>query len=279
MHAAHKDNMNSLTNKNTNVQTRQNGQQLRLIIQLIARDLKARYYTSFLGFLWSLIVPLSTLAIYTFVFSVILPAAWQNTNSTPYAFILFAALIPFTLFSDVINHSPTIILSYPNYVKKVVFPLHILPVVALGTALVDSLLSIALLLVGILISSHGLPITVLWLPLAYLPLLLITLGASWLLASLGVYIRDMGPAVNIFTRLWFFLTPIVYPIERVPQRFLWLMKLNPLSLVVDSFRNILLWGKLWDWTEWVIWFLIGACTAILGYFWFTKTRTGFADVL
>lgn len=252
---------------------------MRLIIQLVSRDLKARYYTSFLGFFWSLIIPLSTLAIYTFVFSVILPAAWQSSNSIPYAFILFAALIPYTLFSEVINRSPTIILSHPNYVKKVVFPLHILPVVALGTAFVDSLVSIFLLLIGILISSHDLSLTILLLPLAYLPLILLTLGASWFLASLGVYVRDMGPAVNIFTRLWFFLTPIVYPLERVPERFMWIMKLNPLSLVVESFRNVLVWGKPLDYTEWITWVLIGTFVSILGYYWFIKTRTGFADVL
>jgi lipopolysaccharide transport system permease protein len=250
-----------------------------LVFQLIARELKARYYTSFLGFLWVLLVPLSTLAIYTFVFSVVLPSAWEDTRSVPFAFILFAGLIPYTLFADVLNRSPAIILGHPNYVKKVVFPLQILPVVALGTAFVDSLVSIALLLAGILITSHSLSLTILLLPLAYLPLLLITMGISWLLASLGVYIRDMGPAVGILTRLWFFLTPIVYPLERVPQRFLWIMKLNPLAMVVESFRSALLWGTPWNWVEWSVWLFVGLILATLGYLWFMKTRTGFADVL
>jgi lipopolysaccharide transport system permease protein len=246
-----------------------------LIIQLIARDLKARYYASFLGFLWVLLIPLSTLAIYTFVFSIILPSAWQNTSSIPYAFILFAALIPYTLITDVINRSPTLILGHPNYVKKVVFPLQILPMIALGTALI----SIVLLLVGILISTQSLSLTVLLLPLAYLPLLLLTLGISWFLASLGVYIRDIGPAIGIFTRLWFFLTPIVYPLERVPQNYVWIMKMNPLSMIVESFRSMLLWGIAPNWFEWFIWVVIGAFVAMVGYFWFLRTRTGFADVL
>lgn len=250
-----------------------------LVIQLISHELKARYNTSFLGFLWVLLVPLSTLAIYTFVFSIVLPSAWQSTGSVPFAFVLFAALIPYTLFADVVNRSPTIILGHPNYVKKVVFPLYILPMVALGTAVVDSLVSIVLLLAGVLIFSHSIPSTILLLPLAYLPLLLISLGGAWFLSSLGVYIRDLGPAVSIFTRLWFFLTPIVYPLERVPQRYLWIMKLNPLSMVVESFRNILLWGKPLNWLEWSIWVLIGTCMAIAGYFWFTRTRKGFADVI
>ena len=272
--------MDSLAIQKTKVQKNRIWQQRYLIIQLVSHELKARYYTSFLGFLWVLLIPLSTLIIYTFVFSIVFPSAWQvSGQSTPYAFILFAALIPFTLFSEVINRSPTIILDYPNYVKKVVFPLHVLPIVVLGSALVDSLVSIALLLIGLLIFSHGISITILLLPLVYLPLLLITLGVSWFLASLGVYIRDTGPAVNICTRLWFFLTPIVYPLERVPQKYIWVMKLNPLSMVVETFRNILLWGKPLNWTEWFIWVLTGIAVAVFGYFWFTKTRAGFADVL
>lgn len=253
--------------------------QRHLIFQLVSHELKARYYTSFLGVLWALIVPLSTLAIYTFVFSVVLPSVWQNSGSVPYAFILFAALIPFTLFTDVINRSPTLILNYPNYVKKVVFPLHILPVVALGSALVDSLVSVVLLLIGMLIFSHGILWTVIFLPLAYLPLFLITLGIAWFLASLGVYIRDVGPAINIITRLLFFLTPIVYPLERIPQRYLWVMKMNPLSAVVDSFRSTLLWGRPLAWVEWIVWVVVGFAVASLGYIWFAKTRIGFADVI
>jgi lipopolysaccharide transport system permease protein len=252
--------------------------QRHLIFQLIEHEIKARYYASFLGILWTLIIPLSTLIIYTFVFSVIMRSAWSG-DDTPFAFILFAALIPFTLFSDVINRSPSIILSHPNYVKKIVFPLHILPVVVLGSALVDSLVSLALLLAGLLLFSHSLSWTILFLPLAYLPLLLITLGISWFLASLGVYVRDAGPAVNILTRLWFFVTPIVYPMEGIPERYLWLIKLNPLSMIVDAFRRVILWGNPLPWTDWAVWTFIGGVTAVLGYVWFIKTRAGFADVL
>jgi len=271
--------MNSLVNPKTKTPKNNMWQHRYLIIQLVSHELKARYYTSFLGFLWILFVPLSTLAIYTFVFSVVLPSTWRDSGSIPYAFILFAALIPFNLFSEVVNRSPGLILSYPNYVKKVVFPLHILPIVALGSAFADSLVSLALLLIGLMVSLHNLPLTVLLLPLAYLPILLITLGTAWFLAALGVYVRDVGPAINIITRLFFFLTPIVYPLERIPQKYLWVMKFNPLSSVVEAFRDILVWGKPLNWAEWSIWFMAGICITILGYTWFMKTRTGFADVL
>lgn len=271
--------MVSSAKQTSNSQRNQIWQHRHLLLQLVLHELKARYYTSFLGVLWVLILPLSTLAIYTFVFSVVLPSAWQNSGSIPYAFILFAGLIPFNLFSEVINRSPGIILGYPNYVKKVVFPLHILPVVVLSSALVDSLVSMVLLLIGMALWSQHLPWTVLLLPLAYLPLLLLTLGTSWILASLGVYIRDVGPAINILTRFLFFLTPIVYPLERIPPAYLWIMKLNPLSAVVETFRDVLLWGRMFSWVEWSAWTLAGIVILAVGYLWFMKTRTGFADVL
>lgn len=250
-----------------------------LIIQLIVHDLKARYSTSFLGGLWVILIPLSTLAIYTFVFSVILPPAWQDEKNAPYVFILFAALIPYTFFSEVINRSPIIILGYPNYVKKVVFPLQILPIVILGGAFVDSLISILMMLAGMLIFLHGIPMSVLLLPVVYVPLVLITIGLSWFIASLGVYIRDLGPAIGIITRLLFFLTPIVYPLSQVPARYLWIIKLNPLSIIVESFRSVLLAGSMLNWFEWSIWTVIGLIIAVMGYYWFMKTRNGFADVI
>ena len=215
-----------------------------LVRQLIAREIGARYRASFLGFLWTLIVPLSILAIYTFVFSVIFKSAWPGNVLLPFSIILFAGLIPYTLLSDVLNRSPMLILNNPSYVKKVVFPLPVLSMVAVGTALVDSLIMMALLLVGILIFAHSLSWSVLLLPLVYFPLLLITLGLSWFLASLGVYIRDVGPIINIAMRLLFFLTPVVYPIERIPERFRWVMALNPLAFIVDAFRDVLLWGNI-----------------------------------
>lgn len=250
-----------------------------LIRQLVAREIRARYRASFLGFLWSLIMPLSLLAIYTFVFSVIFRSTWPGNTFLPFSIILFAGLIPYTLFSDVLNRSPMLVLNNRSYVKKVVFPLPALSVVAVGTAFVDSLITLSLLLIGVLVFARGLTWMVLLLPVVYIPLLLISLGLSWFLSSLGVYIRDVGPMVNIFTRLLFFLTPIVYSIERVPERFRWVMALNPLAFIVDAFRDVLLWGISPAWTTWLIWSVLGLLISGLGYLWFNLTRKGFADVI
>ncbi|RLD07523.1 MAG: hypothetical protein DRI32_00650 [Chloroflexi bacterium] len=122
-------------------------------------------------------------------------------------------------------------------------------------------------------------LTALLLPVVLAPLLLLALGMGWFLSSLGVYLRDVKEAVVLFLRIWFFLTPLVYPITRVPDNLLWVMKLNPLVFVVEASRNILLWGKFFSWKEWAVWMLIGSITTILGYIWFDKTRKGFADVL
>lgn len=254
------------------------GKHRHLIAQMTRQELQARYASSFLGFFWALLIPLSTLLIYTFVFSVVLRSAWENTD-LPYSFILFAAIIPFTFITDVLNRAPTLVLAHPNYVKKVVFPLHILPVVACATALVDSSLSLLLLFAGLWWKTGGIPLLALLLPLAYLPLLLITLGAGWFLASLGVYIRDIAPLVGIFTRLWFFVTPIVFPIERIPATYRWLFALNPLTSIVGMFRNLLLFGQPLAWGEWLTWTVFGLLLALAGYFWFVKTSRGFADVL
>lgn len=254
------------------------GKHRHLIAQMTRQELQARYASSFLGFFWALLIPLSTLLIYTFVFSVVLRSAWENTD-LPYAFILFAALIPFTFITDVLNRAPTLVLAHPNYVKKVVFPLHILPVVACATALVDSVLSLLLLFVGLWWKTGGVSPWALLLPLVYLPLLLITLGAGWFLASLGVYIRDIAPLVGIVTRLWFFVTPIVFPIERIPETYRWMFALNPLTSIVGMFRNLLLFGQPLAWTEWLTWTVFGLLLALAGYFWFVKTSRGFADVL
>lgn len=254
-----------------------------LIRQLIVRELNQQYRASFLGIFWAVITPLFNLLIYTVVFSMILRVATPPppgiTYTLPYALILFAGLIPYTILADVLGKSPSLILSKPSYVKKIVFPLEILGIVTVSVALIQSLIGFGLLLVGVLIFAQTLHLTALLLPIVLAPLLLLVLGMGWFLSSLGVYLRDVKEAVALLLRIWFFLTPLVYPITRVPDNLLWVMKLNPLVFVVEASRNILLWGKFFSWGEWAIWMLIGSTTAILGYIWFDKTRKGFADVL
>lgn len=254
-----------------------------LIIQLISRELGRRYRGSFLGILWTLITPLATLIIYTFVFSVVLKARWSNgpgqDSNLSYALILFAGYIPFNVFMEVVNSSPTIILSNPNYVKKVVFPIEILPVISLGTAVINSMFSLVVLVVGMLILGSPISFTFLLFPLAFVPLLLIIIGLSWFLASLGVFIRDLDQAIRIITQVIMFLTPIFYPFEMVPQDFKAIISANPFTFIVTSFRQLILWQQVFSFEEWSFWTFIGLVIAILGFVWFQKSRKGFSDVM
>ena len=223
------------------------------------------------------------LAVYTFVFSGIFKVRWVNSaEATPlgeFALILFAGLIPFNVFSEVILRSPNLILSVPNYVKKVVFPLEILPVVALGSSIVSSLISVSVLLAAIGLLLGSISWSLILLPLAYLPLILLTLAAGWLLASLGVYLRDIGQGIGIATQALFFISPIFYPPTAIPEPYRFLVYLNPLTPILGNFRYALLGQGEFNWGLWLGWTVLGGVLAWLGYVWFMKTRKGFADVL
>jgi lipopolysaccharide transport system permease protein len=246
------------------------------------REVNRRYKGSFLGVLWVLITPLAMMVIYTFVFSVVLKTRWgdtTNVSTIDYALNLFAGLIPFSIFAEVINQSPSLILINPNYVKKVVFPLEILPIVTLLGVLVNSCFSLAILLLGMAIFKYPFYWTIFLLPLIYVPLVLITLGFAWFLASIGVFVRDIDSGIRIITQLLLFVTPVFYPLERVPVEIQNLLKLNPLTFIVISYRRLLLWGQPLVWGEWLFWVAVGFIIALLGLLWFRKSRHAFADVI
>jgi lipopolysaccharide transport system permease protein len=255
-----------------------------LIWNLTKSELKSTYQSSFLGVLWPVILPLMMLLIYTFVFSVVFQARWstntgQETSSGEFALVLFAGLTAFNLFSTVIIRSPGLILAVPNYVKKVVFPLEILPVVIVGAGFITSLINVGLILIGRLIVFHSLPLAAFLLPLAYVPLFLFTLGLAWLLSSLGVFVRDISQAINIVVQVLLFVTPIFYSAEQVPEALKFLVILNPLAPIIDSFRRILIWNQIIDWPAWSIATLISVLVAILGFAWFSATKKAFSDVM
>jgi lipopolysaccharide transport system permease protein len=253
-----------------------------LIWQLTWRQVQERYRGSYLGILWTLITPLLTLLVYTFVFSVILKAPWKETGSegfTGRALIIFSGMVVFNVFSECMTHAPKLIIGHPNYVKKVVFPLEILPVSALGAALINSSFGLVIVLVGLLLSSGSLHWTLIYLPLVYLPLVALTLGLSWLLASLGVFIRDIGNFIGTAVQLLFFLTPIVYPISAVPQFMQPVLQLNPLTVVVEEFRRVALWGTAPDWPWLGGATLLSLLVMVGGYMGFMRSKQAFADVL
>ena len=253
-----------------------------LIGQMTWREVMGRYKGSALGLLWSFFNPLFMLAVYTFVFSEIFKARWGSTGSqskTEFAVLLFAGMIVQGLFAEVINRAPSLILSNVNYVKKVVFPIEILPVVSIAAALFHTLISIGVLLCAFALFNGYLQWTCVFIPIVLMPLIILITGLSWMLASLGVFLRDVGPTVNILSVVLMFLSPVFYPVSAVPERFrAWIM-LNPLTFIIEQAREVLILGHFPDWTGLVTYTLLALAIAWAGFGWFQKTRKGFADVL
>ncbi|MDE2431064.1 MAG: ABC transporter permease, partial [Burkholderiales bacterium] len=216
-----------------------------------------------------------------FVFSMVFKARWNSgsDSKTEFALVLFAGLMVFNLFSECVSRAPNLIISNVNYVKKVVFPLEILPIVTLCSAFFHACISFFVWLVFYFV-FFGVPhTTLLWLPVVIFPFLLFTLGISWMLASLGTYLRDVGQIIGLLMTVLLFLSPIFYPVSALPERFQSLMMLNPLTPIVEQVRDILMWGKDPDWSLLALTWAVASLIAIFGFAWFQKTRKGFADVL
>ena len=253
-----------------------------LIRQFIRREIEGRYRGSFLGLFWSFVTPLVLLLIYTFVFGVVFKARWPTSRSASlgeFAVILFCGLTTFTIFSETINRASTLIISVPNYVKKVVFPLEILPASVLGAALFHGTISLAILLVANGIINRTLHWTLVLLPLVLLPLIFLSLGLSWFLASLGVFIRDINYIVTLVIQVLFYASAIMYPLDRIGQPYQTVLRLNPLTSAIENVRRVVLWGILPSWTGLLMWLLATGTLMVLGYAWFMKTKKGFADVI
>ena len=252
-----------------------------LIWQMTRREVVGRYRGSAMGLLWSFFNPVFMLSVYTFVFSEVFKARWGTggESKTEFALILFAGMIVHGLFAECINRAPGLILSNVNYVKKVVFPLEILPWVALGSALFHAAVSICVLILFFVLSQHVLHWTVVFLALVWLPYLLVLMGLAWFLAATGVYLRDVAQTTGLLTTVAMFLSPVFYPITALPEPYRIFLHLNPLTFIIEQTRAVLIWGKLPDWTGLAIYLAAGLAAAWAGLFWFQKARKGFADVL
>lgn len=252
-----------------------------MIVQMTRREIIGRYQGSILGLAWSFFHPLLLLLVYTFVFSVIFKARWaENGNSNAeYALILFVGLIAHGFFSEVANRAPALILGNANYVKKVVFPLEVLSLISLLAALFHVVINTLVLLVALAVVNGGVNWTVIFFPLVFAPLAVLALGVSWALASFGVFVRDVGQAVGIITMLMMFLAPVVYPVSAVPPQFRDYLLANPLTFIIEQSREVLVWGRAPDLAGLAIFMAVSLSVAWLGFFWFQKTRKGFADVL
>ena len=253
-----------------------------LIKQFAWRDFVGRYKGSFLGVFWSFITPLMMLVVYAFVFGVIFKSKWNtqtDQSQVDFALTLFCGLTVFNIFAESVNRAPSIILSYPNYVKKVVFPLEILPVAALATSLLNAGVGLIILLPAQFIFNHTISKTILFFPLILAPLCAMILGVSWFLASLGVFIRDIGQPVGVVVTILMFISGVFFPPTAVPKGFEFLIKLNPLAGILEESRGALMWGLSPDW-EWLFVTIIGSIILMmLGYAWFMRTKKAFADVI
>ena len=254
-----------------------------LIIQMTFREVAGRYKGSALGLAWSFFIPVLMLAIYTFVFSEIFRIRWGGVggddSKTQFAVLLFAGLIVLNLFNEVANRAPALIVTNVNYVKKVLFPIEILPVVVMGAALFHSLISLGVLVLAFAVFNGFVQWTLVFIPLVLLPLVILTTGLSWILASLGVFLRDVGQTIGIITTVMLFLSPVFYPLTAVPERFRPIIMMNPLTFIIEQARAVLIWGNLPNWWGLGVYTAAAVLVAWAGYAWFQKTRKGFADVL
>lgn len=256
---------------------------------MVRREALSRYRSSTLGAFWAILTPLLMLAVYTFAFGEVFNARWQlpagasisgGTGSrTQFAVILYAGLIVFTVFAETASRAPGLVIGNPNLVKKVLFPLELLPVVSLLSALFNAMIGVIVLgLFQLLAFGHVSPR--IWLfPVILLPLSFICLGIGWFFSALSVYVRDIGQTVGIIVTGLMFLSPVFYPSTAIPERWRFLSAWNPLVFPIEAGRQV---GVMGEWPDWPL-FLQSLCSSLLiawiGFAWFQKTRKGFGDVL
>jgi lipopolysaccharide transport system permease protein len=251
-------------------------------MQMIIREVAGRYKGSIFGLAWSFLNPILMLAMYTFVFSVVFKVRWGSSevdSKTEFALLIFVGMIVHGLFAEAVNRAPSLILSNVNYVKKVVFPLEILPLVSLGAAIFHAAISLLILILAFLMLGHALAWTIIFIPIIFAPLIMFILGVTWVLASLGVFMRDVSQTIGILTTVLMFMSPVFYPVSALPQKFQKIMMLNPLTFIIEQSRSVLISGALPDWWGLIVNISMSLVVMWVGYAWFQKTRKGFADVL
>lgn len=249
-----------------------------LLFQLVKRDVLLRYRGAMFGVLWIFLSPLLMLAIFAFVFGYIFQARWpQSEGGVPFWILLYGGLIAFNLFAETVSRSPTAVRSYPSYVKKIIFPVEILPVVPLGASLVHVVFNL-LILIAVLAFTGYLQISILLYPVLLLPLLFFSLGLAWFLSAWGVFIKDMTQIVPVFVQMLLFLSPVFYPVSMLPQGLQPFYTYNPIGAVIEACRAVIV-GNAVPWASWSFAFGLSILIFILGHLFFQHSREEFADVL
>lgn len=251
-----------------------------VFVELTRREVYGRYSGSALGVLWSFFNPLLMLAVYTVAFRTFLGMRWPSASSSAdFSLMIFSGMIVHSLLTECLMGAPTVMVNHANLVKKVVFPLAILPCVTVASGLFHACLSMLVLLLFTLYVQHGLHWTVLYLPFLYLPYLMLLCGISWFMASLGVFVRDVVQISGVLATIFMFLSPVFYPEGNLKEPYRQFMKFNPLTLIIEQTRAVVLFGQAPDWGSLLIYALVACLAMMFGYWWFQRTRDGFADVL
>lgn len=253
-----------------------------LVRQLVQREVLGRYRGSMLGLAWSLVHPMVLLAVYTFVFSFVFRTRWPGgwgESKLDFALILFCGMIVFNVFAECFTRAPGLIVSQPNFVKKVVFPLEVLPVTAVLGALFHAATSFAVLVVLMLIVRGLPPASILLAPVVLLPFVLLCFGLTWLLSALGVYVRDVGQVVQVLVTALMFLSPLFYPLSILPEAVQPFLLLNPVAYPIEQLRAVVLFGRVPDWSGLGVYSLCGVAALWIGFAVFQRIRGGFTDVI
>lgn len=253
-----------------------------LIFQMSKREIAGRYRGSLLGVVWSFLNPLLMLAVYTVFFTIMLGARWGVTGQGEqpnYTVVLFVGLLVHMMFAECVNRAPMLVVQNVNFVKKIVFPLEVLPWVTVLSALFHMGIGfIALLLVQIVVSG-SISWTLIFFPLVILPFICVIMGLMWFLSALGVYIRDIGQVTGMLVSVLLFMSPVFYSVTALPERIRPFLMLNPLTFIIEQSREVLVYSRLPDFSGLIAYSGISLFIAWMGYLWFQKTRAGFADVL
>lgn len=248
--------------------------------ELLKRDIAARYSGSFLGLFWSFFNPLLMLGVYTLAFREFLNARWPGmASSADFSLMIFSGMIVHSLMSECIMRGPGVIVSQSNLVKRVVFPLALLPCVTLASALFNTALSVCVLLAFVVLSGHSLHLTVLYLPIVFAPFVLLLAGVCWWMAALGVFVRDIAQIGGILSSILMFLSPVFYPASNLQEPYRSWLDANPLTLIIEQTRAVVLFGHQPDWISLGIYTGVAFVVMLFGFGWFQRTRDGFADVL
>lgn len=252
-----------------------------LLWQFARRDVLGRYRGSLLGLTWSFLTPLLMLGVYSFVFVGVFRASWPGSSKGGLEFALqvFAGLLVFNLFAEVASKAPNLIVEQPNLVKKVVFPIELLSWVIVLSGIFHLLISVGTLLLVLLFARGAVPLSALSLPLVLLPFIPVLLGLGWFFSAIGVFVRDVGPVMTMVVSLTMFMSPIFYSVASLDVAWQFWMGLNPLTLIIEQVRSVLLQGQWPDWSALGIYGVVACLFAAVGATFFQVTRKGFADVL